>query len=147
MAFLLGTQSSHPKGDAALFWNCLNLRVDQAPNSSINISVIYPLCYDCNQTHPCQDTHLACSLGLASHQTGKCRVSPRMLPVVFINNILTQDSHEGAKMKNVKGNLKKRAGRITSESPRDFFELGDPDMAAATIGWAHCGEDERQSNL
>ena len=34
----------------------------------------------------------------------------------------------------LKAIYEKRPERITSESPGDVFELGDPDMAAATIG-------------
>lgn len=41
--FFSWEQSAHPKGDPALLWNSLNLPVDQAPNSSIYISVMYPL--------------------------------------------------------------------------------------------------------
>lgn len=63
---------------------------------------------------------------LASHQTGKVFL---VLPPTFINNILTQDLHEDRNLKK-----KKTLQRITSESPGDVFELGDSDMAAATIG-------------
>lgn len=77
MVFLLGTQSSHPKGDPALLWNSLNLPVDQAPNSSIYISVIHPLCHERRSGSARIHTWPACSayiLKLAFHQTGKCRV-------------------------------------------------------------------------
>lgn len=38
---------------------------------------------------------------------------------------------------------RKQLKRTTSQSPGGFFEL----VAAERIGWARCGEDERQSNL